>query len=76
MNLPLPTVKRRPRRQTTAPLLRVRLAKDSRGATAVEYGLILAMIVLVMVVALGQVADITVGMWGNVNTKVSAATGN
>jgi len=38
--------------------------KDERGATAVEYGLILAMIFLALV------ADITISMWGNVSAAV------
>jgi len=45
----------------------------ARGASAVEYGLILALIVLTLMAALSQVADVTVGMWGNVSTKVAAA---
>lgn len=44
--------------------------KDERGATAVEYGLILAMIFLAMVGALSLVADITISMWGNVSAAV------
>lgn len=70
MSRPIPPVKSPPRRRLLA-----RLSQDARGATAVEYGLILAMIVLVMIVGLSQVASVTIGMWGNVNSKVSAATG-
>jgi pilus assembly protein Flp/PilA len=44
--------------------------KDERGATAVEYGLILAMVFLAMVGALSLVADITIDMWGNVSAAV------
>ena len=44
--------------------------RDSRGATAIEYGLIVALIVIVMVAALKQVADANTNMWGNVSTKV------
>jgi pilus assembly protein Flp/PilA len=44
--------------------------KDERGATAVEYGLILAMVFLAMVGALSLVADITISMWGNVSAAV------
>ena len=47
-----------------------RLLSDSRGATAVEYGLIIAMVVLAMLVALNSVANVTIGMWGNVSTRV------
>lgn len=47
--------------------------RDQRGATAVEYGLICAMIVLVMVVSLKLVAADTIVMWSNVSTKVQNA---
>lgn len=43
-----------------------------RGATAVEYGLILAMIVLAIIGALNFVAGKTTGMWNNVSTQVLA----
>lgn len=46
---------------------------DCRGATAVEYGLIVALIVIAMVAALKQVADANSNVWGNVSTKVVAA---
>ncbi len=49
------------------------LARDRRGATAVEYGLILALIVLTMVVALTNLANVSVGMWNNISSKVQAA---
>ncbi len=47
--------------------------RDSRAATAVEYGLIVALIVIVMVVALKQVADANSNMWRNVSDKVTTA---
>jgi len=47
-----------------------RLFVDRRGATVVEYGLIVALIVLAMVGALSSVADTTTTMWNNVSTKV------
>ena len=50
-----------------------RLFVDRRGATAVEYGLIVALIVLAMVGALSSVADTTTNMWNNVSTKVVKA---
>ncbi len=49
------------------------LAKSRRGATAVEYGLILALIVLAMIGALQSVASSTSGLWNNVSSKVAAA---
>ncbi len=53
-------------------IARHRLAFCQRGATAVEYGLIVAMIVLAMIGALNFVADKTIGMWNNVTTQVLA----
>ncbi|QDX24575.1 Flp family type IVb pilin [Sphingomonas suaedae] len=53
--------------------LSARLLRCSRGATAVEYGFILALIVLVMIAALGELASGTTGMWNNVSNKVQTA---
>ena len=50
-----------------------RLFRDEHGATAVEYGLILAMVVLAMLVALSGVASESTNMWGNVSSKSQAA---
>jgi pilus assembly protein Flp/PilA len=50
-----------------------RLFHDEHGATAVEYGLILAMIVLAMIAALSGVASEATKMWGDVNSKSQAA---
>ncbi|WP_375392670.1 Flp family type IVb pilin [uncultured Sphingomonas sp.] len=54
------------------PFLR-RLAGNQRGATAVEYGLILAGIVLAMFGALQTLGNTTTSMWNDVSTKVTAA---
>lgn len=43
-----------------------RIASDISGATAVEYGLILALIFLGMVVAVRGFANTTVQMWDDV----------
>ncbi|QGP80204.1 Flp family type IVb pilin [Sphingobium sp. CAP-1] len=53
-------------------LTRWRLVRCERGATAVEYALILAMVVLAMITALTNVANKTTGMWNNVATEVTA----
>ena len=53
--------------------LRARLSRDERGATAIEYGLIVALIVIAMVASLTQVASVTTGMWNNVSDKVTNA---
>lgn len=47
--------------------------KCEKGATAVEYALILALIVLAMIAALTNVADRTIHMWDNVENKVTEA---
>ncbi len=47
-----------------------RLSRDRRGATAVEYALIVALIVVAMIGALSGVANRTISMWNNVSTQV------
>ena len=47
------------------------LARDQRGATAIEYGLIVSLIVLVMLGALRGVANANTSMWNNVAQKVA-----
>ena len=49
------------------------IRKDERGATAVEYGLILALIFLAVAGAIQGVATVTIGMWTNVSSDVKAA---
>lgn len=53
-----------------------RLLIDRRGATAVEYGLIISLIVIVMIGSLQTVASKTIGMWGTVSSRVTEASGN
>lgn len=50
-----------------------RVSRDCRAATAVEYGFILALVVLTMMVALVSLADTTTNMWGNISSKVQTA---
>ncbi|KQS04729.1 pilus assembly protein [Sphingomonas sp. Leaf357] len=50
-----------------------RLVRDRKGGTAIEYGLILSLVVITMIAAFVEVANSTVGMWGNVNTKMERA---
>ena len=47
-----------------------RMLRDTRAATAIEYGLILALIVIAMMAALSTVADRTISMWTNISTQV------
>jgi pilus assembly protein Flp/PilA len=47
--------------------------RDEKGATAVEYGLILALIFLAMVVGVVAVGTSTRDMWDNVASEVLSA---
>jgi pilus assembly protein Flp/PilA len=47
------------------------LVKDKRGATAVEYGLILALVFLAMITAVQGFGSKTIGMWSNVSNAVT-----
>jgi pilus assembly protein Flp/PilA len=49
------------------------IRNDQKGATAVEYGLILALIFLAVAGAIKGVATVTIGMWDNVSNDVRAA---
>lgn len=51
-----------------------KLARDCRGASAMEYGLILALIFVVMMGSISVLGGSTRGAWGNIATKVSAVT--
>ncbi len=50
------------------------IGNDNRGATAVEYGLIVSLIVIAMIGALNSVADETVQMWSEVKTATEEAS--
>jgi pilus assembly protein Flp/PilA len=47
-----------------------RILKDEQGATAIEYGLILAMVFLAMIVGVSQFGQTTIEMWNNVADAV------
>jgi pilus assembly protein Flp/PilA len=49
-----------------------KLGSDSRGATAVEYGLILALVFLAMVGAVRAFAQGTIGLWNHVTEEVKS----
>lgn len=51
-----------------------RIGSDASGATAVEYGLILALIFLAMLGAVQGFGDVTVGMWNKISTKMIEAS--
>ena len=48
------------------------LIRDRKAATAVEYGLICALIVLTLMVALIALGATTAGMWNNIHDQVQA----
>jgi pilus assembly protein Flp/PilA len=49
------------------------LLRDQRGTSAVEYGIILALIVLAMLTALRGLAGETLRMWNFVETETARA---
>jgi pilus assembly protein Flp/PilA len=49
-----------------------KLAGDKKGATAIEYGLIVALIVIAMIGGLELFAGGAIGMWNSVQQNVSA----
>lgn len=48
----------------------IALLRDRRGATAVEYGLIIALIVIGMFAGLRTLADATTKMWDSIASVV------
>ena len=50
-----------------------RLLRESKAATAVEYGLIVALIFLAILVGVYALATTTTNMWNNVQTEVRDA---
>lgn len=51
---------------------RLSVLKCQRGATAIEYGLILALIALAVIGSMTGVATKTSNMWGNVANEVNS----
>jgi pilus assembly protein Flp/PilA len=49
-------------------------ARSERGATAVEYGLLVGLIAVVIIVAVSALGDNLVDMFGKVNTKLEGTT--
>ena len=47
-----------------------KLCSNEEGATAVEYGLILSLVVLAAMGAIVKIANSTISMWNNVATEV------
>ena len=48
-------------------------ARDERGATAIEYGLIVALIGIAMMAALGSLGGGVGGMWTKLNNAVQSS---
>lgn len=57
-----------------SPKFLLRLWVDDRGATAIEYGLIVGLIAMAMLVGLKQMAGGTDSMWGRIGAKVAEAS--
>jgi len=51
----------------------IRFLSDDEGATAIEYGLIAALLTIVMIAGLSALGGGTSGMWGRVQTQVGNA---
>lgn len=57
----------------TAKFFLIKLCQDTRGATAIEYGLILVMLVIAIITALSGVADENTGLWAVVSSRSQEA---
>ncbi len=52
-----------------------RLLRDKAGATAIEYGLIVSLVVIAIIASVRSVADETNGLWAIVSSNVDDVTG-
>ncbi|MBB5710443.1 pilus assembly protein Flp/PilA [Sphingomonas xinjiangensis] len=50
------------------------LARNTKAATAIEYGLIIALVVIAMMAALVALGTVTTDIWNNVSNKVQAVS--
>ena len=53
----------------------LRLCRDDQAATAVEYAVLLALILVAVIGAINAVGDSTHGIWANDASQIEAATG-
>lgn len=53
-----------------------RLLRDEAGATVIEYGLIVSLIVLAIITSVSSVADETNGLWATVSSNVNNVMGD
>lgn len=49
----------------------IKLIRNIRGATAIEYGLILALIAVAMIAGVSALGGTNGGAWGNMSGKVA-----
>jgi pilus assembly protein Flp/PilA len=54
--------------------LMIRLRGENKGATAVEYGIMVALIAVVIIVAVGLLGGTLEDMFTSVNTKITPTT--
>ena len=50
-----------------------KLSADTRGATAIEYGLICSLIIIAMMTGLTTLGGGSAGMWGKIQTNVETS---
>ncbi|WP_293880424.1 Flp family type IVb pilin [Sphingomonas sp.] len=50
------------------------LRRNTKGGTAIEYGLIAALVVIGMITALTAFANVSISMWNNISTKVTSTS--
>jgi pilus assembly protein Flp/PilA len=53
----------------------LRLYRDDQAATAVEYAVLLALILVAVISAISAVGDSTHGIWANDSSQIEAVTG-
>ena len=56
--------------------LLMQLYRDDQGATAVEYAVLLALILVAVITAINAVGSDTSGIWANDANRISAAVGS
>jgi len=50
-----------------------RLLADEKGATAIEYGLIIALVFIAIISSVNAVASAALNLWGGVSENVTAS---
>jgi pilus assembly protein Flp/PilA len=52
------------------------IGQDNSGSTAIEYGLIAALVVIACIASFQSVADANTGLWAVVSSKVTGVMGD